>query len=261
MSSGSSIDFVPVREIIAESGSSDPAMVVLRRGGFLSFLRLTGVSFHMKSEPEQAAILGGFGAFLNSLSSDAPVQMFMHKRRIDPEEYIRGYDLRLQDPEVPPVLRNLIQDHLQHFRELARDRNLLRRDDYLVLSYGIPTEEVGDRAIDTMPFAGFARRLIGSAAAAAQDVKIDRTQVMLARQQLNLRVRQAIAYFEGIGVRVEMVGAVELETLLFEVFNPGLAERQRARALGAGERIRVLAGTEEEYGFRRAPRLPGAGSS
>lgn len=240
----SSLDLIPVRDILPEQGPEEPAMIVTDSGAFLALLRLTGVSFHMKSPAEQAAILNGFGAFLNSLDDDAPIQLFMHKRRLDPDIYVRGYDSRQQDPNISPTMRALIEDHLRHFQSLAADRNLLQREDYLVLSFGADVEAVGDRIVDTMPFAGFVQRLMNANVTAGQSSAIDRGQMILARQQISLRCRQAIAYFEGIGVSVEPLRATEAEMLLFEIFNPGAAEKQASRAANAEMQLKILGAPE-----------------
>src|SRR6188508_2112736 len=133
-------------------------VVLLARGQYRAVLEVSGVHFGLQGEAEQEAIVGGFAAFLNSLSF--PTQVLVRVLPIDIDGYIGELERRARH-EVSDDLAALARDHVAFVRRLARNRTLLERHFYLVVP--ADTESTGSRGAWSM-----VRRRGGRDAAAAR---------------------------------------------------------------------------------------------
>src|ERR1039458_10131240 len=131
---GPSVDLVPVGAVLPEERPGDGAMLVMKNGSFRMIIHCGAVNFDMKSPPEQAAITYAFGALVNSLAVDNPLQIVAHSKRLDVDAYARQYAGRLSSENTPPQIRRLIRAHTEHFEEHVKQNNLLQREFYVVLA-------------------------------------------------------------------------------------------------------------------------------
>ena len=125
----SSLKLVPVKRIIGNN------LVLKTDGTYCVILRVHAVNFDLKSQREQIGIIYTFGELLNSLTTDVPLQVLIHSKRLDTEKYIRLYEERLYDPNCSPQIKEFINDHLQYFQETVMRHNLLQREFYIVIPY------------------------------------------------------------------------------------------------------------------------------
>ena len=107
------------------------SVVRLRGGECRAVLESSPVSFALKPEAEQEAILAGYRRFLNGLSY--PLQLLVRVVPGDVEGYLSG----LRRPGVrSPLLRRLAVDHEAFVRGIARERTLLDRRFYVIVPSG-----------------------------------------------------------------------------------------------------------------------------
>ncbi|GAB3979275.1 hypothetical protein GCM10029978_074220 [Actinoallomurus acanthiterrae] len=89
------------------------------------------VSFALRTHEEQAALIGVFGRWLNSLST-GPVQIVVRAEPVDVDPLIKG--LRRRAMALPhPELEQAAFEHADFLVDLARQRDLLRRRVLVVL--------------------------------------------------------------------------------------------------------------------------------
>lgn len=111
-------------------GITAAGLVDLGPDGSAALIECSTVNFHLRSNAEQHALVGGYARWLNSL--DAPVQILIRARRVDLShlaERIEDTAAVLPDPQLEDAARY----HAGFLRRLAAERELLHRDVSVVL--------------------------------------------------------------------------------------------------------------------------------
>jgi hypothetical protein len=181
-------------------------VVLLARGQYRAVLEVSGVHFGLQGEAEQEAIIGGFAAFLNSLSF--PTQVLVRVLPIDIDGYIDELERRARH-EMSENLAELARDHVAFVRRLARNRTLLERRFYLVVP--ADTETTGSRRTWSMV------RRRGSRDGAA------------ARKQLVIRCEEVERQLGRCGLTARRLGNSDLAQLFYASWCPELSRVQRLR--------------------------------
>ena len=181
-------------------------VVLLARSQYRAVLEVSGVHFGLQGEAEQEAIIGGFAAFLNSLSF--PTQVLVRVLPIDIDGYIGELERRARQ-EMSENLAALARDHVAFVRRLARNRTLLERRFYLVIP--ADTESTGSRGTWSM-----VRRRGGRDGAAA-------------RKQLVIRCEEVERQLGRCGLSARRLGNGELAQLYYACWCPELSRVQRLR--------------------------------
>lgn len=257
----SGADLVPAQWLIPEEHRGQGALVVMRDGSFRLILRVGAVNIDLKDDAEQDMILSTWGQLLNSLPSDFALQVLCHSKRLDADGYLRQFERLLYDRNASEEMKRLAEDHRRHVEQRITQQNLLQREFYFVLPFRGVAEPVGERVADNMPGATIWRSLFR----AAEDRIVsepDTMEVSIARQQLDLRAGQIANFLRRIGIESAPLGEQKVIDLLYEMFNPVLALRQRGMQVdrGATPSLRDLQGglaaptLEDEGGGRRRRR-------
>ena len=181
-------------------------VVLLARGQYRAVLEVSGVHFGLQGDTEQEAIVGGFAAFLNSLSF--PTQVLVRVLPIDIDGYIGELERRARH-ELSEDLAALARDHVAFVRRLARNRTLLERHFYLVVP--ADTESPGSRRAWSM-----VRRRADRDAAAA-------------RKQLVIRCEDVGRQLGRCGLSARRLANSELAQLYYACWCPELSRVQRLR--------------------------------
>lgn len=115
---------LPARAIRADGA------ITLGPDGVAVIVACSTVSFALRTSGEQAALVGAFGAWLNSLTG--PVQILVHAQPVNLAPAISG--LRERAAALPdPALEDAALDHAGFLAELAATRELLARQVLIVL--------------------------------------------------------------------------------------------------------------------------------
>ncbi|MFC5833994.1 PrgI family protein [Nonomuraea insulae] len=128
---------LPVRAIRTDGA------LELTGGGVAVLVETSTLSFHLRTASEQAALVGAFGRWLNSL--DAPVQILARTRPADLSDLV---DTVEQQAEVLPhaALAAAAREHAGYLAELNSSRELLMRQ-VLVVLRDHPTASRGRRSV------------------------------------------------------------------------------------------------------------------
>jgi hypothetical protein len=157
--------------------------------GTAALVRAGTISFGLRTSAEQAALMGFFGRWLNSL--EAPVQILIRARPVD----LSDFAARVAEaaPDLPhPALRRAAEDHAAYLEELGDSRTLLVRE-VLIIVRDQPVPGAGRR--------GRARQT--SAAIVAR------------------RAVEAVRALNGFGVTAEALDAQACVRVLSDAFSPG----------------------------------------
>jgi len=222
------VDLVPIRAVLTEERPGDGALIVMKDGSFRFLMRSGAVNFDMKSPPERAAITYAFGALVNSLEVESPIEIVSHSKRLDVDAYARQYEARLASERTPPAIRRLIQAHVEHFENHVKQNNLLQREFYIVLPWKGTSGPLQKSFTDDIPLAPLFKRLSQSVAKNASQYEPTDQEIAVARQQLDLRAEGLEGRLGQMGIWSERMGEEEIRELLYELYNPSLAERQSA---------------------------------
>src|SRR5690606_20954107 len=117
---------LPVRAI------REDGVLELAEGGTAAVVQAGTVAFGLRTHDEQAALVGVFAGWLNSL--DTPVQILMQARPVDLSslaEMIERTAGRLADPALEQAARQ----HAEFLAELGDTRDLLTRDVLIVVRH------------------------------------------------------------------------------------------------------------------------------
>ncbi|WP_157254882.1 PrgI family protein [Nonomuraea typhae] len=163
----------------------------LADGGVAVLVGTGTLSFHLRTTSEQAALVGGFGRWLNSL--EAPVQVLARARQADLTDLVETIEAR-SDALPHPALANAAREHAAYLADLNTSRELLTRQ-VLVVLRDHPTSSRGHRAV----------RRDASAAAVLR------------------RAAEAERALAALGVTTRVLDANEATQALTECLDPGAA--------------------------------------
>ncbi|GGL42596.1 PrgI family protein [Planomonospora parontospora] len=115
---------LPVRAIRTDGA------LELADSGTAVLVETSTLSFHLRTAAEQAALVGAFGRWLNSL--DAPAQILIRARPVDLTGLIETIERRIPNL-LHPALEQAAAEHLAFLDQLNTSRDLLCRQVLIVL--------------------------------------------------------------------------------------------------------------------------------
>jgi hypothetical protein len=224
----STAELVPVQAVLPERRDGEGALVIMRDGSFRLLLKASTVNFEMKSPAEQQGITYAFGELADSLDTSCPIQIVSHAKQLDTDAYVRQFDRRLSDPNVPQAMRRLMQAHIEYFESTVKTQNLQQREVYIVIPYrGVGPSNVTASVFDQIPFSGLFRKFFENAERRLVEYTPSDEEISLAWQTLDQRSEEIIARLAQMQVRARRLGEEEIRNLLYELYHPGLAQVQK----------------------------------
>jgi hypothetical protein len=113
-------------------------------GGRAALVAATTVNLALRTSDEQAALIDGFGRWLNSLST--PTQIVVSAQPVD--LHTHATILATAAADLPPALAAACADHAGFLDDLARRRDPLRRQVLLVTTHSAEPEHAARRRAD-----------------------------------------------------------------------------------------------------------------
>jgi hypothetical protein len=195
-------DFVPVKEV--RNG-----VVILKSDGYRGIMMCSAMNFALKSEEEQAAIIGGFQSFLNTI--DFSVEVVIHSRKMDIRPYIALLEERM-DAQQSELMRIQLREYIQFIKGFMESAEIMTKLFYAVVPY---TPALGLQVAQSFSLPG--RKKATSAAGKSDNFEEDRIQL---EQRMSL-VASGLA---AAGIRAVALSTEEIIELLYRSFNVGQLE-------------------------------------
>lgn len=196
-------DFVPVKEVRG-------GIMILKDGTLVSGMLASSLNFALKSQDEQAAILGQFQNFLNSL--DFSVQFFVQSRRLDIRPYIALLEQRLA-AQTEDLMKIQVREYIEFIKSFTERANIMSKHFFVVVPYNPPIIDLKKKATST---------IFGKT-----DLSAEEKDIGFEENRTQLEQRMAVVE-QGLirsGIRTIPLGTEEVIELLYKEFNPGELEK------------------------------------
>ena len=190
--------------------------LILKNGSLRKILMVSGVNFDLKSEEEQGLITYAYQNFLNSL--DFSVQVFLHSRRLNIEDYLKKLDTR-QSEEENDLLKTQIAGYREFVASFVGQNPIMSKTFFVVVPLDPIQIPGGASGIATKLFGAFKK----SSAQPAQDQEKDFQHNLL---QLNQRVDRVMNGLTGIGLQAAVLDDSTIIELFYNLYNPESVEKR-----------------------------------
>ncbi len=209
---GRTQQFLPIKEI-------KDGIVVLNTGALRKIILVDGINFDLKSEEEQDVITFAYQNFLNSL--DFPIQINVHSRKMNIEDYLKGLAARLSE-ESNELLKIQLEEYFNFVKALVEKNAIMTKSFFVV----VPFDPLGI----SLPTQGMP--LLGRNKKPASTAKTDGGISPADFEQIQARSEQVILGLRQLGLRALVLEDPELLELYFNFYNPAAFE-ERSRDFGA----------------------------
>lgn len=201
-------DFVPIKEV-------RDGIVILKDGSLRALIMASSINLALKSADEQAAIMGQFQNFLNSL--EFTVQFFIQSRDLDIRPYIALLEERYVK-ELDDLMKIQIREYIAFIKDFTERANIMSKNFFIVVPYDpaliVRGGGIGNTLGSLLPGSG------GAAQSALSDEQFEQY-----RTQLEQRISVIEQGLVRTGVRVVNLGTEEVIELFYKLFNPGELEK------------------------------------
>ncbi len=200
-------DFVPIEQV-------RDGVVVLKDGSIRSILMASSINIVLKSEDEQAAILGQFENFLNSL--DFSIQIFIQSRELDIRPYIALLEEQIENQQSE-LMKIQVREYMDFVNGFVGGASIMRKGFYIVVPYN--TQSL---TISTDKTKGLSSMF--------KSKNTDNAQISMQlfeehRSQIEQRVSLMVQGLARTGVKVAQLGTEEIIELFYRMFNIGELDR------------------------------------
>ena len=107
-------------------------LLFLKDGSVHKILKAESLNFYLRSEEEQAVIIGGFQEVLNTLNF--PIQILLQSRKIDLGKYLETIRKNIDDEEDPLIKANT-EDYLGFLQKMIVSSSVMDKNFYIIVSY------------------------------------------------------------------------------------------------------------------------------
>lgn len=193
-------DFVPIENI-------KDGIMFMDDGRIKVALVCSSLNLSLKGAEEQAAIIGQFSGFLNSL--DFPIQIHVESRRVDVKPYLLSLEKRQEEIE-DDLMKNQIKEYRSFIKTFSEKTNIMNKRFIIVIDYdkGGAGENSGGGIMSKLGF-GKAPEL------GVKEVEEWRTQ-------LEQKISVVAGGLSGLGLQVNLLSTEELIELFYRIYNPSL---------------------------------------
>lgn len=200
--------YLPIAEIRNDT-------VLLKNGGLRGILEVEALNFNLKSETEQAGIIAGYEAFMNTLLFPLQIVIRSGKMNIDP--YLT--QLRaMAEKQDNALLKSQTASYADFVERLIDVADIMQKKFFVV----VPLDMAAHKKTLIEQFFGWISP-DDSAGKAAQRSREFATGSRLLKDRMNL----VQAGLENIGLRTKRLGTHELIELYYKIYNPKTSQEQK----------------------------------
>lgn len=205
---------LPTQEFIGIKSIANE-VITLNSGALRKILLVSGINFSLKSEEEQGLITYAFQGFLNSL--DFSIQMFIHSRKLNIEEYLEKLESR-ESQEENSLLKNQILEYREFIRSLVAQNAIMQKTFFIVVPYDPLNLPGAGLAVTDKILEWFKSK------PELSQTKTENTDEAL--EQLEQRTDRIIQGVNQIGLRAIALNDDELIELFYNLYNPATTEKK-----------------------------------
>jgi hypothetical protein len=205
-------------------------VIVLKSGGLRRIVMVSGINFALKSEQEQNIILGGYQGFLNSL--DFPIQILIHSRKVNIENYIRQLDSKIEK-ETNPLLQTQLREYQSFVSEFVKVNDIMIKNFFVIVPYETissslsQTVEPLNSLTSLLPFGKKSPASNKKPKdAASEENQIDE-EFKKNVFQLDQRANKIVDGLQSIGLNCAVLDTQEITELLYNFYNPETVEQKK----------------------------------
>lgn len=187
--------------------------MILKDGTLVGALLASSLNFALKSGDEQAAILGQFQNFLNSL--DFSVQFFVQSRKLDIRPYVSLLEDRL-GAQTEDLMKIQVREYIEFIKTFTDRANIMSKHFFVLVPYTPAIVDIKKNIQE---------RVFGSTSLSARGKDIGFEEH---RTQLEQRMSVVEQGLVRCGIRTAALGTEEVIELLYKEFNPGELEKPLA---------------------------------
>lgn len=184
--------------------------VILKDGNLRQIVLCTSVNFSLKSEQEQNAIIFAYQNFLNSLTF--PIQIVMQSKKLDLTNYLAMLKEKA-DSQTNELLRMQTNDYVDFIKRLINISNIMDKRFYVVIPYLIPPK-IGSGPLP--------KTNKGQVQPVITEQEFNQYKV-----ELDQRAQVVQSGLSGVGIRSAILSTQQIIELLYGVYNPEEASKQK----------------------------------
>ncbi len=188
-------------------------IVVLKNGGLRAVLMARSTNFALKSEKEKNAIIYAYQGFLNSLNF--PLQIVIRSKRLDLDAYINRLE-ELRKKQGNELLAMQTTQYIEFIKGLLEVCNIMTKAFYIIVPQTPSIIEKG----------GFLTKIFSSLSKGFAS-KQKQSNFEINKVKLLQRVDLVTAGLGSVGIRSTQLNTQELVELFYNIYNPGLAYREK----------------------------------
>lgn len=181
--------------------------IVLKDGNLRQVLLCSSINFALKSEQEQNAIVYAFQNFLNSLNF--PIQILMQSKKLDLSNYLAKLTEKANS-QTNELLRAQTLDYIDFIKRLINLANIMDKRFYVVVPYLIPPK--------IEPLKNPMQN---------QSLTLTNEEFETYKKELAQRTQVIEAGLGSIGIRTALLNTQQLIELLYGVYNPEEASKEK----------------------------------
>lgn len=188
----------------------EEGFVYLKNGGMRMILMVSAVNFSLKNEEEQNAIIGGYQAFLNSLSF--PIQIITQSRKLDLTGYLQDLESKIEG-QSNKLLKTQMADYVDFVRRIVDVANIMDKNFFVV----VPYEPIAGQNLNPLEkiISGFKGK---------SKKKVEIKDKDSAKKELRQRAGLVASGLSSIGIRAVQLNTQEIIELLYTSYNPASAQ-------------------------------------
>lgn len=186
--------------------------IITRNGELRTILLVSSINFALKSEQEQNAIIYAYQNFLNSLSF--PLQIVMQSKKLDLSKYL----IKLQEKantQTNELLRLQTVDYIDFIKRLINIANIMDKKFYVVVPYLPPPKFQA-------PSPGMLKKPTEK-----PPLQITIEEFDLYKKELTQRIQVIQSGLGSIGLRSAQLNTQQLIELLYGIYNPEEASKEK----------------------------------
>jgi len=130
-------DLIPIRNIYSE-------MIETKDNKLIKVLTVSAVNMSLMSHNEQAEVYEGYENFLNTI--DKNIQVNRVSTPVNLKDYITDLQTKLKEIDNP-YKRKILKSYIWYANNIQEDREMIRRNRYIVIDESFNDEKSKDKAI------------------------------------------------------------------------------------------------------------------